>query len=182
MAYAQGNGIFQVDFIFLGDVTAMRNKTNGSLPHYEVTFSVRDRWKGSIPDIVSVRTNAGEIACGYKFEKHNSYLVFAHWDEQRQELATYWCDLTRTEAKAKGAIGVLNRLTKRASAAAWHDGGGMVNDRFGSAAVIQYITSPPSAIGQKRPLIVARIRRNHTVYLACEDLWIVDPIIAPILY
>lgn len=118
MAYAPGSGIFQVDFIFLGNVTAIHNRSNGSLPHYEVTFSVRDRWKGSIPDIVSVRTNVGEIACGYKFEKRNSYLVFAHWDEQRQELATFWCDLTRAETKAQSAIDVLNRLTKRANAAA----------------------------------------------------------------
>ena len=113
MAYAQGNGIFEVDVIFLGDVTAMRYRTRGSLPHYEVTFSVRDRWKGSIPDIVSVRTNAGEIACGYKFKKGNSYLVFAHWDEQRQQLATFLCDLTRSEAKAKDAIGVLDHLRNK---------------------------------------------------------------------
>lgn len=114
MAYAQGSGIFQVDVIFLGDVTAIRKRTNGSLPQYEVTFSVRDRWKGTVPQEVSVRTNAGEIACGYEFEKRNSYLVFARWDEQQQELTTSWCDLTRTEAKATAAVGVLNRLTKRA--------------------------------------------------------------------
>ena len=113
MAYAQGNGIFEVDVIFLGDVTAMRERTNGALPHYEVTFSVRDRWKGSIPDIVSVQTNAGEIACGYKFKKGNSYLVFAHWDEQRQQLVTFFCDLTRSEARAKDAVGVLDRLTNK---------------------------------------------------------------------
>ena len=133
MAYAHGSGIFQVDFIFLGEVTAIRNRANRSLPQYEVTFSVRDRWKGSIPDMVSVRTNNGEIACGYKFEKRNGYLVFAHWDEQGQELVTSWCDLTRTEAKAKDAIGVLNRLRKRAQAAARHNGGGTVNDRFAAA-------------------------------------------------
>jgi len=118
MAYAQGNSYFEVDVIFLGDVTAIRNRTNGALAQHEVTFSVRNRWKGSIPDIVSVRTNDGEIACGYKFKKGNSYLVFAHWDEQQQELVTFMCDLTRSEAKAKDAIGVLNRLTKRVNSAA----------------------------------------------------------------
>ena len=118
LAYAQGSGIFQVDFIFLGDVIAIRNRANGSVPHHEVTFSVQDRWKGSIPEIVSVRTNSGEIACGYEFERLGSYLVFAHWDEQRRELVTSFCDLNRTEANAKDAITVLNRLTKRATAAA----------------------------------------------------------------
>jgi len=113
MAYAHGNDIFEVDVIFLGDVTAIHNRTDGALRQYEVTFSVRDRWKGSIPNIVSVRTNAGEIACGYKFKKGNSYLVFAHWDEHRQQLATYFCDLTRSEAKAKDAIDVLDHLTNK---------------------------------------------------------------------
>lgn len=113
MAYEKGNSYFEVDVIFLGDVTAIRNRTNGALAQHEVTFSVRNRWKGSIPDIVSVRTNDGEIACGYKFKEGNSYLVFAHWDEQQQQLATFMCDLTRSEAKAKGAIGVLDHLTNK---------------------------------------------------------------------
>lgn len=112
MAYAQGNGIFEVGGIFLGDVTAIHERTDGPLRQYEVTFSVRDRWKGSIPDIISVRTNVGEIACGYKFQKGNSYLVFAHWDEHRQQLMTSYCDLTRSEAKAKDAIDLLDHLRK----------------------------------------------------------------------
>lgn len=113
MAYAQGNGMFQVDAIFLGDVTTMRKRNNWTVPYYEVTFSVRDRWKGSIPGIVSVRTNGGEIACGYEFEKGNSYLIFARWDERLQQLATSFCDLTRHEAKAKDAIKVLDRLANK---------------------------------------------------------------------
>jgi hypothetical protein len=65
-----------------------------------------------------VRTNIGEIACGYNFKKRNSYLVFAYWDQQRKHLTTSFCDLTRAEVKAKDAIGVLDRLTKGANAAA----------------------------------------------------------------
>jgi hypothetical protein len=108
----------RADFVFFGDVTAMRRTFLGSLQQREVTFSVRDRWKGSIPDTTLVRTNIGEIACGYDFKKRNSYLVFAYWDQQRKKLTTSFCDLNRTEAKAKDAIAVLDRLTKRANAAA----------------------------------------------------------------
>jgi hypothetical protein len=115
MAYARA------DVVFLGDATAMRNTFLGILRQREVTFSVRDRWKGSIPDTMLVRTNIGEIACGYNFKKRNSYLVFAYWDQQLQLLTTSFCDLTRTEAEAKAAIGVLDRLTKRAIAAAQHE-------------------------------------------------------------
>ena len=112
----------RADVVFLGDVMAMRNTALGILQQREVTFSVRDLWKGLILDTTLVRTNIGEIACGYNFKKRNSYLVFAYWDQQEQHLTTSFCDLTRTEAKAKGAIGVLDRLTKRANAAARHDG------------------------------------------------------------
>lgn len=111
MAYAQA------DFVFLGDATAVRNTFLGILRQREVAFSVRDRWKGSLPNTTLVRTNIGEIACGYNFKKQNGYLVFAYWDLQREHLTTSFCDLNRTEAKAKDVIAVLNRLTKRASAA-----------------------------------------------------------------
>lgn len=107
MAYARA------DVVFLGDVTAMRKTFLGILRQREVTFSVTDRWKGSIPDTLSVRTNIGEIACGYEFRKLGSYLVFAYWDQQGTRLTTSFCDLNRTEAEAKDAIAVLNRLTKR---------------------------------------------------------------------
>ena len=116
MAYAQA------DVVFLGYAKETRNTTLGDLQQREITFSVRDRWKGSIPDTALVRTNFGEIACGYNFKKHYGYLVFAYWDQQRQYLMTSFCDLTRTEAKAKSAIGALDRLTKHSNAAALHRG------------------------------------------------------------
>ena len=71
MAYSRA------DVVFLGDVTAMHKTSLGILRQREVTFSVTDRWKGSIPDTLVVRTNIGEIACGYEFRKRSSYLVFA---------------------------------------------------------------------------------------------------------
>ena len=111
MAYAHA------DVVFLGDVTAMRNTSLGILRQREVTFSVRDRWKGSIPDAIVVRTNIGEIACGYDFKKHNSYLVFAYWDPQLTQLTTSFCDMNGTEAEAKDKITALDRLTKRTKAA-----------------------------------------------------------------
>lgn len=107
MAYARA------DVVFLGDVTATRNTLLGLLRQREVTFSVRDHWKGSIPDTLLVRTNIGEIACGYDFEKGNSYLVFAYWDPLRKHLTTSFCDLNRVAATAGDAISVLNRLTNR---------------------------------------------------------------------
>jgi len=112
MAYAHA------DVVFLGDAIAMRKTFLGILGQREVTFSVRDRWKGSIPDKMLVRTNIGEVACGYDFKKRNGYLVFAYWDKRRQLLTTSFCDLNRAEDKAQSAIAALDRLTGRANAAA----------------------------------------------------------------
>lgn len=107
MAYARA------DVVFLGDVMAMRSTYLGILRQREVTFSVRERWKGSISDTTLILTNVGEIACGFDFKKRNSYLVFAYWDQKRQHLTTSFCDLNRTEAAATGAIRVLDQLTSK---------------------------------------------------------------------
>ena len=115
MAYAQA------DVVFLGDVTAIRKTSFGILRQREVTFSVRDRWKGAVPDTSTVRTNIGEIACGYDFRKRKAYLVFAYWDQQLGVLTTSFCDLNQPEAKAEGAVSILDRLAKRAKSAA-HSG------------------------------------------------------------
>lgn len=106
MAYAQA------DVIFLGDVTSIRNLRFRALPQREARFVVHDRWKGSVSDATVVRTNDGEIACGYDFHKGRSYLVFAYWDPDHTLLTTSFCDLTRTEAEAKEVIVILNRLGK----------------------------------------------------------------------
>lgn len=111
----------RADVVFFGDALAMHNTALGILKQREVKFSVRDRWKGPIQDTMLVRTNIGEIACGYDFKKRKSYLMFAYWDKQRQLLTTSFCDLNRTETNAKSTIGALDRLTKRANAAKRHD-------------------------------------------------------------
>ncbi len=109
----------RADVVFLGDVTAMRSTFLGILRQREVTFSVRERWKGSISDKTAVRTNIGEIACGYDFKKGRSYLVFAYWDQSQQHLTTSFCELNRVEGEAQDAIVILNRLTKGKKAASY---------------------------------------------------------------
>lgn len=99
----------QADVIFLGDAIAVRNKLLRLPPQREAKFSVRTVWKGSTPDTTVVRTNIGESACGYKFKKQGSYLVFGYWDRQHKHLTTSFCDLTRTEIEAKDLIVILNR-------------------------------------------------------------------------
>ena len=80
------------------------------LKQREVTFSVRNRWKGPAGDSISVRTNIGEIACGYRFRNQKTYLVFAHRDNDLGLFSTSYCDLTGTEAASQLAIEFLDRL------------------------------------------------------------------------
>ena len=100
----------QADAIFLGEVTSMRTVKLPGLKQHEVTFSVRNWWKGPGGDSISVRTNIGEIACGYRFRNRKTYLVFAHRDNDLGRYSTSYCDLTGTEADSQLAIGFLDRL------------------------------------------------------------------------
>ncbi|MCP4302608.1 MAG: hypothetical protein GY783_18650 [Gammaproteobacteria bacterium] len=102
----------RADVIFLGDVQSVRNKLLRMPPQREAAFSMRDLWKGTIPDTTLVRTNIGETACGYNFKKRGSYLVFAYWDRKRKHLSTSFCELTRTEAEANDAMVILDRIRK----------------------------------------------------------------------
>ena len=107
LAYARA------DVIFLGDAITVRNKILRIPPQREAEFYVQGLWKGSILDVVLVRTNIEESACGYKFRERQSYLVFGYWDRKRRYLKTSFCELTRTEAEAKDAIVILDKIKKK---------------------------------------------------------------------
>lgn len=107
LAYARA------DVIFLGDAITVRNKFLRIPPQREAEFFVRERWKGSILEIMLVRTNMEESACGYKFREKESYLVFGYWDRKRHYLKTSFCELTRTKAEAKDAIVILDEIKKK---------------------------------------------------------------------
>ncbi len=118
---AVATAFVQADVIFLGKTTELRSDPLHAPAQRVVVFSVSDHWKGVTSDTVQVRTNAGEIACGYDFKIRKNYLVFAHWDQKHQHLTTTYCDLTRTESKAKGAMTALDRLRKQGSIKSWHE-------------------------------------------------------------
>jgi hypothetical protein len=104
MAYAQA------DAVFIGTVEKTRKKLFRYPPEQQALFIVRTIWKGLDTDRTIVRSNLGEIGCGYEFNKRRSYLVFAHWDSKREILTPSFCDLTRIEAMSGDAIGVLNKI------------------------------------------------------------------------
>jgi len=100
----------QADAVFFGEVTSIKTVKLPGLKQREVTVSVSNWWRGPGDDSLSVRTNIGEIACGFRFRNRKTYLVFAHWDTDLGQYSTSYCDLTRTEAEAELAIEFLDRL------------------------------------------------------------------------
>jgi len=99
------------DVIFLGSVQKTQKKMFRYPPARETDFLVKTSWKGLHTDRTKVRSNVGEIACGYEFRKPGTYLVFAYWDLKGEILTTSFCDLNRREEVAKDAIEALNKVT-----------------------------------------------------------------------
>jgi hypothetical protein len=100
----------QADAVFIGTVEKTRKKLLLYPPEQQALFIVRTIWKGLDTNRTLVRSNIGEIACGFRFSKRGSYLVFAHWDGKREILTTSFCDLTRIEAKSRDAIAALDKI------------------------------------------------------------------------
>jgi hypothetical protein len=100
----------QADAVFLGTVEKTRKKLFRYPPEQQALFIVQTIWKGLDTNRTVVRSNIGEIGCGFKFSKRGNYLVFAHWDGKREILTTSFCDLTRIEAKSRDAIAALEKI------------------------------------------------------------------------
>lgn len=100
------------DVVFLG--TAGGSKTKISVvPRRRTAFVIEAKWKGPERDGITVESNIGEIACGYKFEKNRRYLVFSYWDESDEFVTTSFCDLTGTESESSDLIAALDRVAPR---------------------------------------------------------------------
>lgn len=107
----------RADVVFFGEAIAVKKKRFRTPSYRDGTFRVRKRWKGSFEDTLLVRSNVGEIACGYDFRLGRSYLIFAHWEPRSEVFTTSFCDLNRTEADAATVSDVLDRMIEREEAA-----------------------------------------------------------------
>jgi hypothetical protein len=104
----------RADVVFVGIVTSVKKRIQLPLPVRDATFDVSQSWKGiSEFDGTVVRSAIGEIACGFKFRKGSSYLVFANWVPDQGVLWTNMCELTRTESKAGTLIRELDGINPR---------------------------------------------------------------------
>ena len=66
----------EADIVFSGEVTNIVVDESGY--YYEVTFLTNDIWKGELQDEVIILTETTSDACGYEFQIHSEYLVYAY--------------------------------------------------------------------------------------------------------
>ncbi len=84
------------DAVFVGRVLDIDKKFLGF--EYNVRFEVEKYWKGISEKNVTIETDSGGGACGYRFEKGEEYLVYAYGDDT---LSTNRCSRTRLLANAQ---------------------------------------------------------------------------------
>jgi len=75
---------------------------------YQVRVVVQDRWKGSVPDTIVVRTTDPAGGCGFWFERGQRYLLFLHRDAAGALWATM-CSLSQPLSKADRVVRALGR-------------------------------------------------------------------------
>ena len=88
--------------VFAGEVTAV--KTEGRM--LLATVTVTQSWKGEPAKEVTVRTNSSSAACGYSFQKGNSYIIYCT-GKNDAGWATNLCTRTRPLAQAKDDLKAL---------------------------------------------------------------------------
>ena len=95
---------WEVDAVFVGEVTAVRTTPDGD----DVTFDVREAFRGVQPGPLRMDRPMGTCSYG-KFEQGRAYLVFAH--RQARGLATTRCNGTRPIEDAVEALDYLRGLS-----------------------------------------------------------------------
>jgi hypothetical protein len=100
------------DVIFTGEAMDIHRNRSRSPAVTDTGFRVDVVWKGKVPDNVIIRSNVGEIACGFQFRTRTSYLVFAYRDPESNTLTTSMCELTRDESKAGDLLAELQAISE----------------------------------------------------------------------
>jgi hypothetical protein len=83
--------------VFSGKVTNIETDNQGIV---RITFEISRTWKGTKESSVKVSTATTSAACGYKFKKGESYLVYCYRSDSRGKkpgiLHTNICTRTRS--------------------------------------------------------------------------------------
>ena len=92
------------DYVFLGTVEKIESDTGVNL---KVGISPIKFWKGIESEKITVFTGRDEGVCGFPFAKNQTYLVFAHENEDGI-ISSGLCSLTQNEVDASEEIFLLD--------------------------------------------------------------------------
>jgi hypothetical protein len=109
----------QYEAVFAGQVTTIRAiepygdvRSDGSrlFNALEVTLETGRIWKGQVPRVVTIYTNASSGMCNFPFVAGQRYLVYATLSAQRRRLETSICTPTCGGSDASRDIDTLDRF------------------------------------------------------------------------
>ena len=96
--------------VFLGEVTIIANNV-AQLPQNQVTFVVREQFKGEAKAQLELRTASIPTACGYPFQVGEQYVVYA--EESAGGLRTSLCSRTRRVEDAHEDLTILRAVSSK---------------------------------------------------------------------
>jgi hypothetical protein len=82
---------------------------------FQVRVVVRNRWKGSVPDTIVVRTTEPAGGCGFSFHGGQRYLLFLYKDTSSGLSATM-CSLSQPFSEAESVIRKLGPPLRKGAA------------------------------------------------------------------
>lgn len=96
----------KADTVFAGKALSVKEKGFSLLKQtdnpIEVTFEVKEVWKGHVTQQLTVYSAMSSVSCGYTFEQGQDYLVFANANDGK--LKTGICSRTATLAQASNDL------------------------------------------------------------------------------
>jgi hypothetical protein len=110
MKLTPSEGLSSSYAVFTGEVSAIEKNTATRFGGVEVTFRVKQMWKGDPSEELKVHTAGSSAACGYSFAKGMTYLVYAVRDEA-DPLRVSLCSRTAPIDKAKKDLDFLGKPT-----------------------------------------------------------------------
>ena len=110
MKLTPSEGLTSSYAVFTGEVTGIEKNTATRFGGVEVTFRVKQMWKGDPSEELKVHTAGSSAACGYSFAKGMTYLVYAVRDEA-DPLRVSLCSRTAPIDKAKKDLDFLGKPT-----------------------------------------------------------------------
>lgn len=94
--------------VFAGKVVSIESNVDSQRSRFNIVkFQVSKNWKGGVAKTIVVTTPGHSAACGVRFDRGQSYLVYAYSSKDQKGLLTNICTRTKLLAQAKQDVAEL---------------------------------------------------------------------------